>query len=199
MKLRDRIFKSYLDDGETILYVAHKHLLVLKIDSAKVFFFGILLPIIFYLFFPRALPIFVVWWVIGIGGMFYRFIDWYYDSWLLTNMGVVGVLRNGLFDITATRIEYHMIEGISYNIKGVLQTLFNYGSITIDKLGAQTSVVLEDASNPKKLERLVMRYQEKYVYDRSIRDHGALKDMLADMIAYHAQNKIIENPRNKKN
>ncbi len=199
MKIRDRIFKNYLDDGEKILHIAHKHILVLKIDSAKTIFFGLILPTGLYFLVPRALPIFVIWWVIGLGSFIYHIIDWYYDTWLLTNLGIIGITRQGLLDVTATRVEYHMIEGISYNIKGVLQTIFNYGTVTVDKLGAQTSVILHDASSPKKLERLVMRYQEKYVYDRSIRDHNALKGMLSDMIAYHAQNNKIEIPKNKKN
>ena len=88
-----------------------------------------------------------------------------------------------------------MMEGIAYSIKGFWQTLFRYGDTTIDKLGAQTSVILLDAASPKKLERLVMKCQEKYIYERSIRDHYALKDMLSDMISYHVQNDKIEPKR----
>lgn len=137
-----------------------------------------------------------MWAFFGVCGLIYHFIDWYFDVWLLTTLGVIDIERNGLFDITSTRIEYHMIEGIAYNIKGFLQTLFNYGDITIDKLGAKTSVVLRNAASPKKLERKVMSYQEKYVYEKSIRDHQALKTMLSDMIAYHVQNNKINNPDN---
>lgn len=198
MKFRDRIFSSYLDDGEKILHVAHRHLIIFKIDSAKPMFFGIVVPLALYLFFPQAWPIFALWAVGGLLGILYYFIDWYYDAWLLTNTGVVDVERNGLFDITSTRVEYHMMEGMSYTIKGVLQTFLNYGDITIDKLGAQTYVVLKDASQPKKLERLVMRYQEKFVNERSVRDHHTLKGMLSDMIAYHVQSKKIDSTNKKK-
>ncbi len=198
MKFRDRIFSSYLDDGEKIFHVAHRHLLIFKIDSAKPMFFGIVIPTILYLFFPQAWPIFALWGLGGLLGILYFFIDWYYDVWLLTNSGVVDVERNGLFDITSTRVEYHMMEGMSYTIKGVLQTFLNYGDITIDKLGSQTFVVLKDAASPKKLERLVMKYQEKFVNERSVRDHHTLKGMLSDMIAYHVQNKKINiNKKNK--
>ncbi len=190
-----RLFASYLDDGERILHVAHKHILILKIDAAKTTFFGLIVPIIGYFIFPQFLFIFAVWGLVGLGGLLYHYLDWYFDAWLLTNIGVVDVERNGLLDVTSTRIEYHMIEGISYTIKGWLPTIFGYGDITIDKLGAKTSVVLKDAAAPKKLERLVMKCQEKYVYDRSIRDHHALKDMLSEMIAYHAQNKKIDPKR----
>lgn len=197
MKLRDRIFASYLDEGEKIMHVAHRHVLMFQIDAAKPFFFGIVIPVILYLFFPLVWPLFALWGFGGLLGIFYYFIDWYYDVWLLTNIGVVDIERNGLFDITATRVDYHMIEGLAYNIKGFVQTMLRFGDMTIDKLGAQTFLVLKDAASPKKLERLVMRFQDKYVNERSVRDHHALKDMLSEMIAYHVQNKKIDNKRNE--
>lgn len=197
-KKRYRFFEGYLDDGERILTVAHRHILILKIDSIKTVFFGIILPIFGYLLFPDLIFVFVVWGCVGLVGYVYHLIDWYFDAWLLTNVGVIDIERNGLFDVTSTRIEYHMIEGIAYNIKGFWATFFNFGDITIDKLGAQTSVILKDASNPKKLERTVMRYQEEFVYERSIRDHQALKSMLSDMIAYHVQNKKVDVPKKDK-
>jgi hypothetical protein len=66
MKIRDRIFGSFLDDEEKILHVAHRHILIFKLDCAKTFFFGIILPVVFYLFIPQALPIFVLWFFIGV-------------------------------------------------------------------------------------------------------------------------------------
>ncbi len=185
-------FKGYLDDGERILSVAHKHVLVLKVSSAKTTFFGILIPAALYLLFPGLLVVWAIWCLIGLVGLAYHVIDWYFDAWLLTNLGIVDVARDGFFNFTSTRIDYHQIEGISYTVNGFLRTLFNYGDITVDKLGTKTSVSLQDAANPKKLERQVLEYQEKYVAERSIRDHHALKDMLADMIAYHVQNQKID-------
>ncbi len=195
-KIQHKLFASYLDDGEKIVHIAHKHPLVLKIKGAKTSFFGIMLPTILYFFvFQDYLTVFLVWWGVGAIGMFYHFIDWYFDAWLLTNIGIVDVEQNGFFDMTSTRIEYHMIEGISYTINGFWRTVFNFGDITVDKLGAKTSVVLRDANNPKKLERLVMKFQEKYVFEKSVRDHSKLKDMLSEMIAYHVQGDKIKIPK----
>jgi len=189
-------YSRYLDDGEKIIDVAHRHIITLKIHASKTMFFGIVLPIVFYLFFPAAWFVSVLWICVGIFGLFKHFIDWYFDCWLLTNYGVVDLDREGLLSMTSTRVEYHMIEGISYTVKGFWNTLMNVGDITIDKLGAKTSVVLLDAAHPQELERKIMDYQEKYVAERSVRDHQALKDMLADMIAYHVQNGRVDLPDN---
>lgn len=184
-------FRRYLDDGEEILHVAHKHLLVLKVASAKATFFGILVPTFLYWIFPAGAFFWAIWVIVGVGALIYHYLDWYFDVWLLTNVGIIDLEREGFFDFTSTRVDYHMIEGISYTVKGFLRTVFNYGVITVDKLGTQTSVSLEDAANPKMLERKVISYQEKYLKARSIRDHYQLKDMLSEMIAYHVQSNNV--------
>jgi len=192
------LFRGYLDDGERILHIAHRHLIIFKLEAVKPFFFGILVPLFLYFLFPQLIFVFALWAFIGFLGVLYVFLDWYYDAWLFTNVGVIDIERNGLLDITNTRIEYHMVEGIAYQIKGWLPTIFNYGDITIDKIGARTSVILKDASHPRRLERILNKFQEKYVYERSVRDHHALKDMLSDMIAYHVQNDKVKMQHPKK-
>jgi len=191
------LFNSFLDEGEVIMDIVHRSLIVFYNDSAKVLFFGIFLPILGYWIFPSLALGFIIWGLVGLFGMVYHFIDYYYDVWILTNVGVIDIDRKGIFDITTTRIEYHMIEGTSYNIKGFVQTMFQFGDITIDKLGAQTSVVLKDAINPRQLERKVMQYQDQFISQKSFRDHNALKDMLSNMIAYHVQSGKVDQNNNE--
>lgn len=190
-------FTRYLDDGERIVDIVHRHILVYKVNAAKTSFFGITIPIILYLFFPQAVFFFVIWIAIGGVGLLYHFVDWYFDVWLLTNFGVIDIERDGFFTVTSTRIDYHMMEGVSYTIKGFWKTVFNYGDITLDKIGAKTSIVLKDAANPRKVERQVLEYQERFVSEKSVKDHQALKDMLSGMIAYHMQNGKVSPTNNK--
>lgn len=186
-------FSRFLDDGEKVLHIAHRNILIFLYNSSKALFFGLLLPSLMFVVFPDLVLAWGIWAAVGVFGVFYNFVDWYFDVWLLTNVGVIDIDRNGFFDITSTRIEYHMMEGVSYTIRGFWRTVFNFGDVTIDKLGAQTSVVLEDSIHPKKLESKILEFQDKYVTSRSIRDHQALKTMLSEMIAYHVQNKKIDN------
>src|SRR3989338_3056935 len=132
---RKWVFGRYMDEGEKIMKIAHRHILIFKVNSAKTSFFGIMMPIFLYFLFEKGVLIFLVWIAIGVLGVIYHFLDWYFDAWVLTNQGVIDIHQNGFFEVTSTRIEYHMIEGISYTIKGFWQTLFKYGDITMDKLG----------------------------------------------------------------
>lgn len=195
MSLKDLVFHGHLDEDEKILAVAHRHPFILCKDSFKTFFIGLILPLVFYAFFPQIYFVMVGWAVLGVVGMIYHFVDWYFDAFLITNVGIIDIERNGLFDRSSTRVEYHMIEGISYTIKGVMATILRFGDITIDKIGTQTSVLLKDCSHPKSIERLIMKHQADFVGDKSYRDHNTLKDMLSEMIAYHVQNDKIKPPK----
>lgn len=196
MKLSHHIFRGHLEDGEKIYHVAHRHPLVLKIASFKTFMLGIVTPTILFLFIPQAFLICLVWWLVGFVGMCYHFFDWYFDAWLVTTVGVIDVEVHGIFNKISTRIEYENLESISYTIIGALQTIFGYGDITIDTQGTKTTLTLKDASNPKKLEKLVKHYQNKHMTSKSIRDYDALKGMLSEMIAYHVRSGNIKDPTN---
>lgn len=197
MKLRDYFFGEYLDKDEKIFYVAHRHIIFLKVDTSKVGLFGFIIPILLYLFFPQLLLLAIIWMAVAALVYVYYFITWYYDAWIITNQGVIDVQQVGFWGYTTTRVEYHMIEGLSYTVAGFWPMIFNYGTITIDKLGAQTKLVLENASNPKKVERMVLKYQEQYVSKRAVRDHAALKGLLSEMISYHVNSGKIDEPGEK--
>lgn len=190
MKFREFVFRGYLDDGEKIFDIAHKHIITFKVKAAKVTFFGLLLPLALYLLFPspKIALVSIVWGLVGFGGIIFHFIDWYYDCWLITNVGVIAFHRNGFFDVSTQRVDYHLVDDISYTFKGVLQTVMKYGDITIDKLVTGRGVMLQDAANPKKLERKISQYKERFVNAKAVKDHEQLKGMLADMISHYSQN-----------
>jgi hypothetical protein len=192
MNINNFLFAGHLDEGEEIQAVVHRHVYIYLRDSFKAMGFGLLLPFFVLWVFPGTFPVVMLWLLFGVLGMTYHFIDWFFDAWLLTNMGIIDVEKNGLFDKSSTRIEYHMIEGIAYSVKGVLATFMGYGDITIDKMGTNTTVILKDSPSPKRVEKLLLRCQEEFVTERSYRDHSALKDMLSEMIAYHLQNDKIK-------
>lgn len=197
-QLRNYLFKNYLEDGEKILDTAHKHIIKFKLAAAKASTLGVVAPILVYYIFPTP-QIFVVaimWLIVGLGGLLYHFLDWYYDVWLITNLGVVAIRREGFFDVATQRIDYHFINDVSYTIKGVLATLLNYGDLNIDKMAASVPIVLHDAASPRKVERKIAKYRDIYLREKSFRDHDALKGMIGEMISYHVTQGYINPNKN---
>ena len=113
--------------------------------------------------------------------------DWYFDAWLLTNTSVIDLEWGGLFNRSSTRVEYHMIEGLTYEYAGVFQTVFRYGDITIQKIGSGAEVSLKDAMLPRKVESKVLELQAKFVTSKTYKEHDALKGLLSDMLQEHSK------------
>lgn len=186
-KWQNYLYKKHLDEGEEILEIVHRHWFILKMKCWKATTFGIFPPIIIWFFYPGFWPVLLCWLVVGITAYIIKFIEWYFDCLLITNLGIVDIERRGLFDNASKKIEYHTIDGISYEIKGMVPTLLNYGDIVIDKMGSGIRINLSDAPNPAKINRKILEYQEEYVKDKMFTDHEALKGMLSEMIATHVK------------
>lgn len=197
MKIRYLLYNRHLDEGEEIFDVVRRHWLILKLKIWKSTTFGIIPPIVIFYFFPLFFIVCLVWLIAGVVHFVIKYMEWYYDCLLITNVGIIDIERRGIFDNTSKRIEYHMIDGISYTIQGFLPTVLNYGDIVIDKMGMGLQINLSDAANPRKVDRTIMKHQEEYIRGKSFTDHETLKGMLAEMIATHAkENGIIHSDKN---
>lgn len=181
-------FGEYLEKGEKIHVVAHISTFTVWKDLFRVAALGFIIPGILFLFFPQILIFVLIWMAIGFFRLAYEFYGWYYDVLLITSTSVLSIKSETLFDVTTNRVEYHMIEGVSYTIKGFWQTIFNFGDIKVEKVGAAgTPIFLKNASNPARIERRILKYQNEYVEKRNFQDHKTLKELLAGMLRHQAK------------
>jgi hypothetical protein len=188
MKLSKKIFSQYLEPDEDLLAVFHRHPFVIFPELATITFFGYLLPIFLYFLFPQLVLFFVFWLCISIFRLFYVLAIWYHDSILVTSVSLVDVHWHGFFKRSSNRLEYHMIEGVAYDILGFIKTVFNYGDISIKTTGGGIAIILKSAMNPQKIERQILAHQEKFVSSQSMQDAEALKSLLTTLIRNHIKN-----------
>lgn len=182
--IRDFLYSSYLGEGEKIVFVIHRHLVMELKRFFKVMFFGVLIPAAAWWLFPQIALFAMVWLGIGIIRFLYEFFDWYYDVWLVTNVSIVEVIWEGFFSRSSSRIEYHIIQGIGYEVTGLLRTIFNYGTITLEKYSGNPSV-FDGAVGPRKKSEMLTQAQEEFVKNKSFRDHRALQGILTDLLQSH--------------
>lgn len=185
MNVREYMFSDFLEDDEKIIFVARRHFFIFMEDCIKIVLVHGGLPAVLWYFFPQLTAIYLIWAGLGIFRLIFVVQDWYFDAWLITNMGIVEVLWTGYFDRTSTRIEYQSIEGVTYRVKGFWQTMFNYGNLTLAKFGGPTTMTLKDANNPKRIERNIIKNQEKYMHHKSFQDQEVLKDILSELVVSH--------------
>ena len=179
------IFNKHLEEGEKILYAVHRHWVGMTKPALEVGFFGFVLPWSLYaigfnsdIFFWIA----VTWSVLAYIRFLYVLIDWYADTWLITNMSVITIEWQGVFSNTSSRLGYEDIEGAAYEIKGFWGTILRFGTITI-KMMSGNSAKLKDVSRPNRAEMLFSHYQEKYMTERNMKDTSSLKTLLSNLVA----------------
>lgn len=190
-KVRAFLYRSYLGDGEKIIFVIHRHIFLQMGDFAKILFFGIAIPLFLWWLFPEIFLITALWLLIGVVRFVYEFFDWYYDAWLVTNVSIIEIMWQGFFEKSSARIEYHIVQGIGYEIKGIFRTIFNYGDITLDKFAGHSSV-FKGAVRPKKKVELLGAAQEEFVKNKNYKDHNALQNLIADLLQQHVLEYGIE-------
>lgn len=185
MKTAYYFFGEYLEKGEKIHAVIHRNLAVMTPVFLKILIIGFLFPVAIIFFFPNLFSMMMVWMVLAVMRVFYDLYDWYYYVWLVTDRAVIDIRSPGLFEVSTIRIEYHMVEGVSYTISGFWRTVLAFGDVTLEKVGGNSTMMMQGANNPKKIERLVLKYQEEYMNHHNYNSHDALKSLLSGMLYEH--------------
>lgn len=186
-KTRYYLFGPHLEKGEKILHVAHRHPFLMIKGSLFIGFFHFFIPIFIWEVFPEIWFICLVWVLYGFVAFNKMIFNWYFDALLVTDMSLVDVTWNGPFDRSSVRVEYSMVEGTSYHFKGILQTVFNYGTLQISRSSGVVAIEQKDAINPGKVESVILSYQEKYASNKNLQDVNSLKTLLSAMIKKHTE------------
>jgi len=181
------LFGPHLEKDEKILHIVHRHFFLMVKEGIKIFFLLFLIPIFLWLVFPEIWYVFLVWVLYGVIALNKMIFNWYFDVILVTSLSLIDVTWNGPFDRNSIRLEYPMVEGTSYNFKGILQTIFNYGTIQINRESGGVGLELKDAINPARVESVIMNYKEKYLVEKSFEDTKTINKLLSEMIKKHAK------------
>jgi hypothetical protein len=189
--LQEFLFKSFLEDGENIEHVVHKHFLCGLPAMLRVGAVGVLLPVAIWYLFPQTWAAMLIWGWLGVLGVKYKFFDWYYDAWVVTNVSLLQIEWNGFFDKSARRFEYHHIMSIGFEMKGVFKTIVNMGNVALQR-GTGEMEYMQNIFRPKKTSELLSVYGEDFKLEKNLRDHDSLKDMMAEMLQHHSSKKEMK-------
>lgn len=183
--LNRAFFGQHLGEDEELVRVVHKHWLV----GLKVLFWPSLVAAVciggmyltvasrgVFLGLSIATCISLIWWL-------RNFFDYFLDAWIVTNEGVIDVAWHGWFHRESARILYSDINGVSYEIHGVLPTLLRYGTISIEKISNGASISLDYVKRPKKVEADILRLMEAYLHHKNLKDSKQVHELLAAMVA----------------
>jgi len=135
--------------GEEVKYIFRRH----AISTIKGWLFMIFMAAVGYLpvlMWPGDSRMYWVWGVsgaIGLLGLGYSYVLWYFSFYMLTNQRLRQVRQKGIFKKTVVDLDLENILSASYGQHGMFATMFNYGTILIQTSAGD--LVLSMVSKPE--------------------------------------------------
>ena len=188
VQLNKRLFSGHLEDDEILHLVLHKHwILGLKYLFWPSVSFVACWVLLYQAPYKTVFYIISLWSVVSLVWWLRNFFDYYLDAWIVTDMGIIDVEWHGWFHRQSSRILYSDIQGVSYEIQGVLNTLLRYGTIGVEKISTGSVISLDNVPNPRKVEGLILKNMEGYLHTKNLKDSTHVQEILAGIVAREMQ------------
>lgn len=170
------------NEGEKIIKTMHRHPLTFFRDAiGSIFlFFASLVVMIMFFYVPLVLPIAFLVFVFSIIGGFYSYFTWEKDMFLITNQRIVDIEQKTLFSKSQKEAYLEKIQDVSFEIKGILGSLFNYGTVSI-QTASDSVLTLNDVASPESVQKIIFNIV-KEESSKSQDDDGNLMKKMAEMI-----------------
>jgi uncharacterized membrane protein YdbT with pleckstrin-like domain len=82
---------------------------------------------------------------------------------LVTDMNLVQILQKGLFVRKVSRLSMSNVEDVTAEQKGILPTIFNYGTLTVQTAGEMENFVFPYCPNPNKYADRILDARQAFV------------------------------------
>lgn len=188
MHLDHLLFRRHLDDDEEVIAIIHKHwLLGIRSLLWPTVFFFLSWVLLYYVPFMVMFYGVSLWSVLAIVWWLRNFFDYYLDAWIITDQGVIDLEWHGWFHRASSRILYSDIQGVSYEIIGILGTILRFGELSIEKISTGDTVSLEYVKDPRKVESCILKNMERYLHGKNIKDARRVQELLAEIVTTHIQ------------
>lgn len=191
--LHEFFFHQHLDDEEKILKVVHKHWLLgikslwlpsLVFVAVWSVLYFVRTEMVIYALAVAALGV-AIWWI-------RNFFDYYLDTWIITNKGVIDLEWKGWFHRTSARVLYSDVQGIEYEVKGVWGTLLGYGAMSLEKISTGGTISMPYVRKPRQVESIILEAMEAYMLKKNLKDASTVQSILAEFVASSLQKQAAE-------
>ncbi len=194
MNFLDRIFfKKFLQPEEEVIYIIHKHWWSVVSAAGKFIILALIFPsIVLWLYWHPVVGTVLAVWIIYVTSLFLQdFIDWYYDSLLITHDCVISIDWHGFFHSQTKRLEFSNVDGIDSEIKGMIPTFFQFGNLIIN--GSHTELKLEMVPRVRDWQKRILAKKEEIEANVDPTDDpvNQLKNALQTLLTVAPENEPI--------
>lgn len=92
--------------------------------------------------------------------LFQNFMDYYLDVWIVTNKRVLNIEQTGLFARTVSELRLYRVQDVTSTVKGVVETIFDFGDVEIQTAGEKTRFIFEQIPHPNRVSKTILELSE---------------------------------------
>jgi uncharacterized membrane protein YdbT with pleckstrin-like domain len=81
---------------------------------------------------------------------------------IVTDQNLIQILQNGLFSRKVSRLSVSNVEDVSADQHGFMQTIFNYGTLTVETAGEMKNFIFPYCPNPNKYADQILDARQAY-------------------------------------
>jgi uncharacterized membrane protein YdbT with pleckstrin-like domain len=81
---------------------------------------------------------------------------------IVTDQNLIQILQNGLFSRKVSRLSVSNVEDVTADQHGFLQTIFNYGTLTVETAGEMKNFIFPYCPNPNKYADQILDARQAY-------------------------------------
>ena len=97
----------------------------------------------------RMIFLWMIFVLIGITGVIYSYILWFFSLYIVTNQRIRQIRQKGFFNKTVVDLDLKKIKNMSFGSRGIIANMFNYGTILIQT--AAGDLVISNIRYPEKV------------------------------------------------
>lgn len=91
---------------------------------------------------------------------FQEFVDYYLDTWIVTNERIINIEQHGLFNRVASELHLAVIQDISAEVVGPLHTFLDFGDVHVQTAGSANRFHFKDIPRPERVRETILRLSE---------------------------------------
>lgn len=160
-------YSKNLEEGEILVQVVRRHPITMAgpmvIGGVFVILDFFLLTLLFAQGWWGVLIFFVVLSVVSLL-VFRTWVIWSKNTFVITSKRVIDIDQHGFFNKTVSECNYSKIQDVSYKIKGIMATIFHFGSIQIQTAGNVANLELNFIKNPARVQEVITDQQRTSDY-----------------------------------
>lgn len=88
--------------------------------------------------------------------LFFIFIDYYLDVWVITNERIVNIEQRGLFKREISELRLEKVQDLTTEIGGIISTLFDFGDLYVQTAGKRERFLFKSIPHPERIKDVIL-------------------------------------------